>query len=99
MQPLPSCNPKGWTWPEGAHIAIQQSVLVSPIIRVTATSAALVMASTWTTPPTEHGVVCAADAPHNVTPPALGDYSMIELQGNPAVWNGDRPAVPQCVTQ
>lgn len=66
----------------------------SPILGVMATSATLVVASTRTTPPTEHGVMCAADAPHDVAPRALRDYSMIELQGNLALWNRDRPSVP-----
>lgn len=43
--------------------------------------------------------MCAADAPHDVAPRALRDYSMIEVQGNLALWNGDRPAVTQCIAQ
>jgi hypothetical protein len=38
--------------------------------------------------------MCAADAPHDVALRALNDYSMIELQGNLALWNRDRPSVP-----
>ena len=64
-----------------------------------ATSAALVVASTWTTPPTEDRIVCAADAPHDVAPRALRNYSMIELQDILALWNRDRPSVPSCVAQ
>jgi hypothetical protein len=52
------------------------------------------VAPAWTTPPTQNWVVCAADAPHDVTPRALRDYSMIELQSNPAIWNRDPPSVP-----
>jgi hypothetical protein len=87
--------------PQGLDVARRRSrghpaasCSLSPIIRGIATSGALAMASTWTIPPTEYGVVCAADAPHYVAPGALHDYSMIELQGNLAVWNGDRHAVP-----
>src|SRR5688500_16799250 len=54
----------------------------------------VVPASTWATPPTQHGVVGAADPPHHLAPRTARDHPVVELQRDPAIRQHHRPAVP-----